>query len=96
MVLHRPWDVQVHLPPAGPEGPGARTAPQAGQAKLMVGRFRDLVQHPNQPRSMATEAPDEDDEEAIAICHHTHPPSPFLHLHVHPTHLNTSPGDSAG
>ena len=24
------------------------------------------------------------------------PPSPFLHLHVHPTHLNIAPDDSAG
>ena len=74
MVLHRPWDVQVHLPPAGPEEPGARTAPQVGQAKLMLDRCWDLVQHPNQPRSMATEAPDEDDEETHIFYHHTHPP----------------------
>ena len=24
------------------------------------------------------------------------PPSPFLHLHVHPAHLNIDPDDSAG
>ena len=39
----------------------------------MLGRCRDLVQHPNEPRSMAAEAADEDDEEAHA-CYHTHPP----------------------
>ena len=42
-----------------------------GWAKLMPGRCRDLVQHPNQPRPMATEATDEDDEEARLL-----PPSP--------------------
>ena len=45
-----------------------------GWAKLMLGRCRDLVQHPNQPRPMAAEATDEDDEEAHAFYHHTHPP----------------------
>ena len=45
-----------------------------GWAKLMHDRCRDLVQHPNQPRPMATEATDEDDEEARAFYHHTHPP----------------------
>ena len=29
----------------------------------MLDRCRDFVQHPNQPRLMATEATDEDDEE---------------------------------
>ena len=29
---------------------------------------------PNQPRSMATDATDEGDEEAHALYHHTHPP----------------------
>ena len=38
----------------------------------MLGRCRDLVQHPIEP-SMAAEAADEDDEEAHA-CYHTHPP----------------------
>ena len=45
-----------------------------GQAKFVVDRCRDLIQHPNQPRSMATQAPDEDDEEARAFYRHTHPP----------------------
>ena len=40
----------------------------------MLGRCRDLVPHPNQPRPMATEAIDEDDEEAPTFYHHTHPP----------------------
>ena len=39
----------------------------------MLDRCRDLVQHPNQPRPMATEATDEDDEEAHAFYHHTRP-----------------------
>ena len=43
-------------------------------AKLMLDHCRDLVQHPKQLRSMATEATDEDDEEAHAFYHHTHPP----------------------
>ena len=47
---------------------------QRGWAKLMLDRCRDLVQHPNQPRSIATDATDEDDEEAHAFYHHTHPP----------------------
>ena len=45
-----------------------------GWAKPMLDRCRDLFQHPNQPRPMAAEATDEDDEEARAFCHHTHPP----------------------
>ena len=45
-----------------------------GWAKLMLYRFRDLVQHPNQLRPMATEATDEDDEKAHAFYHHNHPP----------------------
>ena len=40
----------------------------------MLDRCRDFVQHPNQPRLMATEATDEDSEEAYALYHHTHPP----------------------
>ena len=48
---------------------------------MSLDRCRDLVQHPNQPRPMATEATDEDDEEAHAFYytrrhafyHHTHP-----------------------
>jgi hypothetical protein len=44
-----------------------------GWAKLMLDRCRDLVQHPNQPRSMVSEATDEDDEEAHAFYHHTRP-----------------------
>ena len=59
--------VQVHLPTASPNEPEARTAPRVGKAKLMADRCRDLVQNPNQPRSMSTEAPDEDDEEARAL-----------------------------
>ena len=43
-------------------------------AKPMLGRCQELVQHPNQPRPMAAEAADEDDEEARAFHHHTHPP----------------------
>ena len=35
---------------------------------------KKLVQHPNLPLTMATEAADEDDEEAYAFYHHTHPP----------------------
>ena len=48
-----------------------------GWANLVLDRCRDLVQHPNQPRPMATEATeatDEDDEETYAFYHHTHPP----------------------
>ena len=44
-----------------------------GQAKLMPDRCWGLVQHPNQPRPMAAEATDEDDEEAHAFYHHTRP-----------------------
>ena len=44
-----------------------------GWAKLMLGHFRDLVQHPNQPRPMAAESAVEDDKEAHAFYHHTHP-----------------------
>ena len=40
----------------------------------MLGRCRDLVQHPNQHRPMATKATDEDDEEARAFYHHPHTP----------------------
>ena len=47
---------------------------QRGLAKLMLGRCRDLVQHPNQPRPTAAEATDEDGEEARAFYYHTHPP----------------------
>ena len=35
-----------------------------GWAELMLGRWRDLVQHPNQPRPTATDVTDADDEEA--------------------------------
>ena len=45
-----------------------------GWAKLMFDRCRDLVQHLNRPRPMATEATDEDDKKACAFYHHTHPP----------------------
>ena len=47
---------------------------QSYSKKIMLDRFRDLVQHPNQPRSMATGATDEDDEEAHAFYHHFPPP----------------------
>ena len=40
----------------------------------MHDRCRDLVQHPNQPRLMATDEDDEGDEEARGFYHHTHPP----------------------
>ena len=40
----------------------------------MLDRCRDLVQHPVQPRPMAVEATNEDDEEAHAFYQHTHPP----------------------
>ena len=42
--------------------------------KPMLGRYRDLVQHSNQPRPTAAEATDEDYEEAHAFYHHSHPP----------------------
>ena len=48
-----------------------------GWAELMLDRFRDLVQHRNQPRPTVAEATDEDDEEAHAFYHHTHPPWPW-------------------
>ena len=38
-----------------------------GWVKLVHDRCRDLVQHPNEPRPMAAEATDEDDEEAHAF-----------------------------
>ena len=38
-------------------------------AKPMLGRCRDLVQHPNHPRPLAAEAADEDDEVAHAFYH---------------------------
>ena len=66
--------IAAEQPPLFTGGNRARTAPRVGQAKLMAGRFRDLVLHPNQPRSMATEAPDEDDEKEHAFYHHTYPP----------------------
>ena len=40
----------------------------------MPDRCRDHVQHPNQPRPTAAEAAVENDEEAHAFYHHTHPP----------------------
>ena len=40
----------------------------------MLDHCRDLVQHPNQPRPMAAEATDEDDEEAHAFYPPTYPP----------------------
>ena len=43
-------------------------------AKLLLGRFRDFIQHPNQPRPAAAEATDEDDEEARAFYHDIYPP----------------------
>ena len=53
---------------------GLGLALHRGWARLMFGRCRDLIQHPNQPRPAAAEATDEDDEEARAFYHHTHPP----------------------
>jgi len=53
---------------------GLELALHRGWAKLMLDRCRDLVKHPSQPRPMATEATDEDDEEARAFYRHTHPP----------------------
>ena len=41
----------------------------------MHDRCRDLIQHPYQPCPMAAEAADQDDEEAHAFYHHTHPPN---------------------
>ena len=40
----------------------------------MLGRCRDLIQHPNQPRPTAAEAADQDDEEANAFYHDNPPP----------------------
>ena len=40
----------------------------------MLDRCRAFVQYHNQPRPMAKEATDEDDEEAHVFYHHTHPP----------------------
>ena len=40
----------------------------------MLSRCRDLVQHSSQPRLKATEATDEDDEEAHAFYQYTYPP----------------------
>ena len=37
----------------------------------MLGRCQDLVLHPSRPMAKAT---DEDDVEANAFYHHTHPP----------------------
>ena len=71
VLRHRQRGVQVHLPPAGPEGPGTRTTPRVGQTH--AGRCRDVVRHPNQPRPTAAEATDEDEKEAHAFYHHTHP-----------------------
>ena len=49
-----------------------------GWAKLMLDRCRDFVQHPNQPRSTAAEAADEDNEEAHAFNHHTYLQPPYI------------------
>ena len=42
--------------------------------KPMLGRCRDLVQHPNQPRPTAADSIEADDEEARAYYYHNHPP----------------------
>ena len=42
--------------------------------KNLLGRCRDLFQHPNQPRTTAAEVADGDDEEAHASYYNTHPP----------------------
>ena len=39
----------------------------------MLGRCRDLVEHPNQPRPVAAEATDKDHEEAYAFYNRTDP-----------------------
>ena len=54
--------------------PKTKHALHRGWTKLMLDRCRDLVQHPNQLRPMATEATDKDDEEAHALYHYTNPP----------------------
>ena len=41
--------------------------------KKNLDRYRNLIQFSNQPRTKAAEATDEDDEEAGASYHHTHP-----------------------
>ena len=64
----------------GVESEKRRVAPQKTLAlhrawvKLWLDPFRDLVLHPNQPRPTAAEAADEDEEEARAYYHQTHPP----------------------
>ena len=44
-----------------------------GWAKLIPDRCRDLVQHLNQPCPTAAKAIDEDNKEAHAFYHHSHP-----------------------
>ena len=39
----------------------------------VLDRFRDLVQHPNQPRPTAADTTGADGEEARAFYHHKHP-----------------------
>ena len=53
---------------------GLGLALHRGWAKLMLDRYRDLVQRPNQPRPTAAEATDENDEEENVLYHYTHPP----------------------
>ena len=45
-----------------------------GWVRLVLGRCRDRVKHPNQPRPTAAEATVEDDEETHAFYHHPYPP----------------------
>ena len=49
---------------------GLGLALHRGWAKVMLYRYRDFVQHHNQPCPMAAEAADEDDDEANASYHH--------------------------
>ena len=52
---------------------GLGLALHRGWAKPMLGRFRDLVQHPNKPGPAAAVATDADNEGACAFYHHNHP-----------------------
>ena len=45
-----------------------------GWAKIVLGRYRDLVQHPSRPRPAVAEANDANEEEARAFYRHTQTP----------------------
>ena len=62
----------AHLPPAGLEGPKARTTPRVYQTYARPLPGPRSAPQPS-PR-MAAEATDEDDEEARAFYHHTRLP----------------------